>query len=295
MKNKGIYIKLICKYLKIIIIVFNYLQNYGRALDGWKAKILTFGEHLTLIKSLLSSFPIYTLASTIILKTVIRQLERLMSNFLWNVHGASCTQWIRWSEICTPISEGGLGVLGLEQVKALLQAKLMWIVMRGDSFWAKFARAKYFTIEEPSDASQASPLWRSVLKHYLRLSWVSRWIVKRCTRRFWMDNWLGELLQGIMLVDATLSISARLGIIADLWHLIPSHPHQEIRKISLSHNQDDQLIFMLSNNGSFLTQNIRYCYLNKGSIDVRLSGYGRPFFLLILPLFFGRQCNMLYQ
>lgn len=135
-----------------------------------------------------------------------------------------------------------------------LHAKLLWFVMQGDSLWAKFARTKYFIGEDPSGASQASPLWRAVVEHYPRLSQVSRWIVRRGTRRFWKDSWLGEALQGPMPVDAMLSISAGLDIITDLWYLIHVHLHSEIRSISISHTQDDQLIFTPTNNGSFSTQ-----------------------------------------
>lgn len=69
-----------------------------------------------------------------------------------------------------------------------------------------------------------------------------------------MDKWLEERLHGPISMDATLSIANGLERIDELWHLIPSHLHNEIRRTSLSHSQEDKLIFELSSNGAFSVQ-----------------------------------------
>lgn len=52
-------------------------------LEGWKAKLLSFAGKLTLIKAVLTSVPIYTLASSYVpITTIIKRLEQLMNNFL---------------------------------------------------------------------------------------------------------------------------------------------------------------------------------------------------------------------
>lgn len=65
------------------IIYFEHMVDKVRkAIDGWKARVLLFGGPLTLIKSVLLSFPIYTLASSMVAQTVIRRINRLMAQLL---------------------------------------------------------------------------------------------------------------------------------------------------------------------------------------------------------------------
>lgn len=51
---------------------------------------------------------------------------------------------------------------------------LMWLVMRDDSLWAKFARAKYFDGDLYTTPSTASPLWRSIADQWPRLLHLTR-------------------------------------------------------------------------------------------------------------------------
>lgn len=69
-------------------IYFEQMVDKARhALEGWKSKLLTFGGRLTLIYSVLSSFSIHTLASTVVPKPVLRRIEGLMAQFLWSARG----------------------------------------------------------------------------------------------------------------------------------------------------------------------------------------------------------------
>lgn len=65
------------------IIYFEHMVDKVRkAIDGWKARVLSFGGPLTLIKSVLLSFPIYTLASSMwCLKQSSVELIDLWRNF----------------------------------------------------------------------------------------------------------------------------------------------------------------------------------------------------------------------
>lgn len=109
---------------------FEYLVDKVRnELDRWKARILSFGGRITLIKTVLQSYPIYTIASN------IHRIERLMAQFLWNVRGEARTHWINWEGICLHTSEGGLGLRRVPEMIEALHAKLMWTSMVGDSLW----------------------------------------------------------------------------------------------------------------------------------------------------------------
>lgn len=62
-----------------------------------------------MIKYVLSSYPIWTLASVMVPKTILKRMESMMVQFLWVVKGEKRTHWVNWRSVCTPISDGGLG------------------------------------------------------------------------------------------------------------------------------------------------------------------------------------------
>lgn len=63
-------------------------------IEGWKAKLLSFMGNVTLLKSVLTSILIYSLASDVVPLLVIDRIEQLLANFLWNVKGESRLHWV---------------------------------------------------------------------------------------------------------------------------------------------------------------------------------------------------------
>lgn len=122
----------------------NLVEKVRSRLEGWIARILSFGGRISLIISVLSSIPIYSLASSLVPKGMLRRVDKLMANFLWNAQGERRAHWVRWSTVCLPMYEGGLGIRGFKHVRSILHAKLLWYVMEGKFLWAKYVRAKYF-------------------------------------------------------------------------------------------------------------------------------------------------------
>lgn len=187
---------------------FEYLiDKIIGVLDGWKAKLLSFGGKVTLIKVVLSSVPIYTMASTLIPVTVLKRMERLMANSLWSSKAKTWAHGVRWEKICLPESVGGLGIRGFQHVQHGLHAKLMWLVMRGGSLWADFARARYYVDNKCTTPSSSSPIWRSIVEHWPILMTVARWIVGEENIRFWTDNWSEEVLFGPSPHDQLLTVA----------------------------------------------------------------------------------------
>lgn len=63
---------------------FKYLLDKINAkLVGWQSKFLSQAGRITLIKSVLSSFPIYSASVVVILYTIHKQIEKICANFLW--------------------------------------------------------------------------------------------------------------------------------------------------------------------------------------------------------------------
>ncbi|KAJ0938893.1 putative RNA-directed DNA polymerase [Helianthus annuus] len=103
------------------------LQKFKNKLNNWKAKSLSFGGHLTLVKSVLTSLPLYFLSMFKAPSKVIKSLDSIRRKFLW---GGSLSNnkisWVRWDKVLKPKSKGGLGVNCLKTLNMALLAKWKW-------------------------------------------------------------------------------------------------------------------------------------------------------------------------
>ena len=80
------------------------------------------GGCVTNIKSVLSSIPIYFLSCCRCPKSVMRKIEKIQRDFLWNDSMQKRKyHLVKWESVCKPIDQGGLGICSIEKVnKALL-------------------------------------------------------------------------------------------------------------------------------------------------------------------------------
>jgi hypothetical protein len=75
---------------------------------------LSKGGRVTLIKSTSSNLPTYFLSLFPISSSVASRIEKLQRDFLWGGLGEEFKyHLVSWSTICSPISEGGLGIKNL--------------------------------------------------------------------------------------------------------------------------------------------------------------------------------------
>ena len=78
---------------------------------GWKTRFLSMSGRLILVKHVLSSIPVHILAVTKVTDGVIKQIERLLCDFLWGVCEGKCKfQWVKWSTCTASLYEMGLGI-----------------------------------------------------------------------------------------------------------------------------------------------------------------------------------------
>ncbi|GJT42188.1 putative RNA-directed DNA polymerase [Tanacetum coccineum] len=87
------------------------IDRFRDRLSSWKAKSLSVGGRLTLIKSVLGSLPIYFLSLYKAPLKVIKALESIRCRFFWglkeNVRGINL---VKWNSILLDPKYGGLGV-----------------------------------------------------------------------------------------------------------------------------------------------------------------------------------------
>uniref|UniRef100_A0A2N9I8S1 Reverse transcriptase domain-containing protein n=1 Tax=Fagus sylvatica TaxID=28930 RepID=A0A2N9I8S1_FAGSY len=121
------------------------LEKMGRKLAGWKKLYLSKGARLTLIKSTVSSLPIYFLSLFPIPASVNRQIERLQREFLWGGMGdAPKFPLVNWKTVCQPVYCGGLGIKNHAVLNQALLGKWLWrFMVEYDSLWKQVIVTKY--------------------------------------------------------------------------------------------------------------------------------------------------------
>ncbi|XP_026439725.1 uncharacterized protein LOC113338544 [Papaver somniferum] len=200
------------KYLGIqlkpgIVLHIHVRQVVEKIMDklaSWKGKLLIFQARLVLIRSVIASYVIHSMAIYKWPCNIIKQVERAIRNFLWSDDAEKLKFFtVLYENLCCSRREGGLGLRRLIDVNKAMLMKL-WISIRdSDKTWARFLRAKYFKLN-------------GVLIGYKFGSTVFpgiRWVydfVQQHTRStigdgantsLFSDNWLGDF-----------SIAKRLGI-----------------------------------------------------------------------------------
>ncbi|KAJ6824209.1 uncharacterized protein M6B38_102735 [Iris pallida] len=149
--------------------MFGYLlDKICSKLTGWQNKILSPGGKLVLIKNILSSIPMYTLAACCPPRAVLRTIERMFAAFFWgSKDGVAKRSWLAWRFVTRTMSEGGLGIKCLNDIMDVFSMKLWWKLRHGKGLWVELLKAKYFRKRHPCDAfmtSKCSHIWRRILR-----------------------------------------------------------------------------------------------------------------------------------
>ncbi|WVZ64595.1 LOW QUALITY PROTEIN: hypothetical protein U9M48_014090, partial [Paspalum notatum var. saurae] len=99
-------------------------------LPSWKGKILSKAGRMTLVKTVLSTQPIYHLMVFPAQKWLIRQIDKIRRSFLWkgeepeNTCGGHCL--VNWPTVTHPLSLGRLGIADLERFARALRLRWLW-------------------------------------------------------------------------------------------------------------------------------------------------------------------------
>ena len=103
------------------------IDKFSNRLISWKARTLSFGGRLTLLKSVLGALGTYLFSLFKAPMSVINQLEKLRRNLFW---GGSIDRnklaWITWKKVSSPSNCGGLGIGSLYASNLAMLAKWWW-------------------------------------------------------------------------------------------------------------------------------------------------------------------------
>jgi hypothetical protein len=125
---------------------------------------------VVLINSVLSAIPIFYLSFFKLPSCVRLEIISLQRNFLWGGTSGDGSKipWVKWSDVCRPKKEGGLGVKDLKAFNLSLMAKWRWrLLVEEGSQWKNILSAKYGEVGGlvlgMGARSRASLWWRDLV------------------------------------------------------------------------------------------------------------------------------------
>ena len=120
-------------------------ERFCRRLAMWKMQYISKGGRLTLIRSTLSSMPIYFMSIFYLPRKVRLRLEKIQRDFLWG--GGALAQkphLVRWNLVCLEKSKGGLEVRNLALMNSALLCKWNWRFANDrEALWRRVISRKY--------------------------------------------------------------------------------------------------------------------------------------------------------
>jgi hypothetical protein len=165
-------------------------------LGCWKGKLLSYGDRLVLINSVLTSLPMFMLSFLQIPKGVLKRLDYYRSRFFWQSdENKKKYRLTKWNIICRPKDQGGLGIEVLELKNKCLLSKWLFKLLNEEGVWQELIHNKYLTqktLAEVRVKPTDSPFWKGLMnvkdEFFTRGSFQ---LGNGNSIRFWEDVWLG--------------------------------------------------------------------------------------------------------
>ncbi|GJT68148.1 RNA-directed DNA polymerase, eukaryota, reverse transcriptase zinc-binding domain protein [Tanacetum coccineum] len=145
------------------------IDRFRDKLSNWKAKNLSIGGRLTLVKSVLSSLPIYYLSLFKAPISIINSLEAIRCRFFWGCFESQRgIYWVKWNSILLDHKFGGLGIGSLLAKNYGLLCKWKWrFLSEEEALWRMVIKDFYgdeggFNSDPKSLGS--SDIWTEIIK-----------------------------------------------------------------------------------------------------------------------------------
>ena len=180
------------------------ITRMEKKLSSWKANLLSIGGRLTLIKSSLSSLPLYYMSLFPIPKSIIERLIRIQRQFLWSGRAEKkAMPLVAWSTVELPKKLGGLAVGNLLNRNLGLLSKWIWRYLTEPSaLWRKVIQGKYkytANLTIPSlEAPKTGGPWKQICSALLTNQPTCNLLKSGMRKRvgngektlFWEESWL---------------------------------------------------------------------------------------------------------
>ncbi|VAH70650.1 unnamed protein product [Triticum turgidum subsp. durum] len=134
-------------------------------------------------------------------KGVLQRLDYFRSRFFWQCDNESNKYRLaRWSVLCRPKSQGGLGIQDLEIKNIALLSKWVYKLLSENGVWQEIIRNKYVgsnAISQVHWKPGDSHFWSGLMKAKELFFQFGTFSVRDGSQvRFWEDTWLGNTTNG---------------------------------------------------------------------------------------------------
>lgn len=145
------------------------IQKFERRLHSWKSALLTPAGRLILIKAVLQALPVYYMATSLVPKSVLKQITGMICRFFWGkADKQRYMAYVAWEKITLPLGMGGLGVRDLADVNSALLMKQLWkLAQESQALWVRIVQAKYLPRSElwlSKRLTNCLAFWKGVLQ-----------------------------------------------------------------------------------------------------------------------------------
>ncbi|XP_020692129.1 uncharacterized protein LOC110106540 [Dendrobium catenatum] len=142
----------------------------------WGNKFLSLQGRITLIKSVISAFPIFQLTHALVPKSILADIDKLCWTFIWHIQdGKEGIHYVNWEVLCKPIEFGGRGIHSCSKYVGPKRAKLTWNYLNDkDCLLRKILSLKY-GLTTSNSVKKKSTAWKIITDGAKALDKITRW------------------------------------------------------------------------------------------------------------------------
>lgn len=255
-KYLGSYVDEEPKSRRVFETVYNNLLS---RLEGWQTQLLSQAGRVVLIKSVLSSLPLYHLSYFKLTEQEAHKCDSVLNNFFWGNHsGRKAPQMKAWDTICLPANHGGLGIKKFSDFNKAMLGRQAWRILHNRDcllsrvYFAKYCKDKANYVF--SCNSQPSPFARYICNRINDIIQDCKWRVGNGRSitlhdRLWVPP---DPMSDDMFLVSHLMNQAGDWDIAKVQSLYDPPKVQQILNIPTSHTGiDDRIIWTKQTHGNY--------------------------------------------
>ncbi|CAL1356185.1 unnamed protein product [Linum trigynum] len=167
-----------------------------KKLSSWKAKKLSLAARLTVVRSVSTSIPVYSMQIEMFPSSVCKEIDKFNRNFLWgDTKDKKHSHLVGWKKLLEQKENGGAGLRSLRHSNTTLLEKSGWRVLQEkDTLWTQVVRGKYGRNREGLSILEgkhgSSFTWKSITKANPILRKGCAWNISNGKNtKFWTDIW----------------------------------------------------------------------------------------------------------
>ncbi|QHO46030.1 LINE-1 retrotransposable element ORF2 protein [Arachis hypogaea] len=173
----------------------NIIDKMNTNLNSWKASSLSLAGRNTLVKSVLSSIPSYTMQTAFLPKATCNAIDKKCRNFFWgDTNQTRKIHLVSWKKVCEPKKSGGLGIHRASTLNHSFMTKVGWgLIENKNALWARVLRSKYGSendiIPKVERKQSSSNLWKGICASWDIVESNHIWCIRDdSTIDFWKHN-----------------------------------------------------------------------------------------------------------